>query len=420
MRFSRQTLSPPLRLAALLGTSCLVGMLLLAGCGEGYCSCPSSKPVVVHLPNLQLLHFMQRNPENQVAFPYPQIQGLASVTPASHSGGTAGNPQILVTVNQHLFALDSMHDQEHIIPMLCNGRPALSPDQQWLLCLANPVADFCWVGCIGTSVSLLSMSNLSHSTPTTIIGTTPPDNIPLATEATYDTYGSPTWSPDGHFLAVIHIADENTACSIDVYAADPMHARFTRTATINPIIGSDDPCMISQIAWSPTGSTLAVVQEYMSSDGFVVNSALSLLPLPAGALVLPASGASRDFTVTTTHLVPNLGLFYEVIWTPNGRSLLIEESEAVKRIDIASQSQTTIFSVPTTKSNAPVLAAIAWNAGYSALLLAFDFSNEATAHTTAGGLQSAQAKVPAICECPSPPAGIYLYPYRALQEALPS
>jgi hypothetical protein len=254
----------------------------------------------------------------------------------------------------------------------------------------------------------MAVKDLPNLQPVASIGARPTD----AAAAT-NTYMSPVWSPDGRYLAVIRSPDHAPGCPIDIYAFNPARATFALTSALNTDIGGSDFCELQQIAWSPASPTLALVHQIRQPDG-ASTMGVALLRIPSAALV--TSRGARAFSVATVALRAALAAPIQVMWTPSGQALLIDDGgKALDQIDVAAGRQSTIFSIPSNISNPPELLAIAQSAHGASLLLALGYTKGYTAQRTAPAPQTASALGGgASCMGPlGPPTGIYQYQYSA-------
>jgi WD40 repeat protein len=291
----------------------------------------------------------------------------------------------------------------------CLGIPALSPNRQWLACLSadgsQSALSVCRSVCQGTSVSLMAAQDLPNPRPVTIIGARPADAAAGA-----NTYISPIWSPDGRYLAVVRSPAHEPGCLIDIYAFDPARATFALTSALNTDIAGGDFCEIHQIAWSPASPTLALVHQVWKPDG-TSTTGIALLRIPSAALV--TSRGAHTFSVATVSLRTALAAPTQVMWTPSGQALLIDDGgKALDQIAIAAGRQSTIFSIPSNISNPPELLAMAQAANGASLLLALGYTKDFTAQITGRQPQPARALIPVPASClpyPGLPAAIYQY-----------
>lgn len=133
------------------------------------------------------------------------------------------------------------------------------------------------------------------------------DHLLLGDQPPGDGQGHPRWSPDGSVVAFDVFTDQPAGPErVDVWLADP-DARAPR-----PLLTCRQPCLqLAYPAWSPDGSSIAVIRYDLDADGSWGPSAIEVADAETGTrrvVAVTADGSSA---------------YYTPRWSPDGTELVV-------------------------------------------------------------------------------------------------
>ncbi|HEY7339576.1 MAG TPA: hypothetical protein VH591_01735 [Ktedonobacterales bacterium] len=398
-------------------------LVLLTGCGELHCNCPPVVTVHISAPNTRPITGLDRALLNAANGAISgRILGLASYR------GSDGTGQTLAVLDGDLYAVPNANGQAALIRRaICpNIGIALSADASRLACLGplNVGEDIHWLyGCFDLCFS--KQIRIETFTP----AVQPHISVEQNISDEHRLLSSPTWRPDGEAIAALDFANPpandvssaaSASCAIAVYAQASANSTDIVPA-LGIYIADFSLCGALQVAWSPDGQTLAVLD----------SQTLLLLTAPSPATIAKASHTGHFVkSVLTPRLrIPLQQSALEMAWAPNGHSMAVVSRDKDK---VTLPYQITQYPLNTSKPPTPLfgpdeygspIGPIAYSFDGRALIFAagarqFDVFPPRNPLATPGSAyrsSSYTAQIPQvglrpqICDCPQPPAGLYSY-----------
>jgi Tol biopolymer transport system component len=203
---------------------------------------------------------------------------------------------------------------------------------------------------------------------------------------------SPTWSPDGHLLAIIHEEnnDGNDNCWISIFSGSPPYQKLDHVAELSSfqfVNHRDGICTLDALSWSPDGEWLTV-----ESGGLSLLSIRDILrDLPSKSDAPPTVGVPSSAFIPLTD--PQDESSFAPSWNP--RSHLISyltrprshdqgevwEPQRILTYDPTSQQRAVLLTLPfAPDKNGPAssleelqhLSALAWTPDGQQILFVVD------------------------------------------------
>ena len=392
-------------------------LMLLAGCRY---DCPCSPTLTEHasVPNTRPITGLDRALLDAA---HGSSRGvILGLAPYNTSDGTE---HLLAVLDGNLYSIPTANAQAALIQRaICPGSGiALSADASQLACLGSPDADEngqssvygCGYPCFSEQLQIMSL------TPTQ----QPHTNVEQTISDVRNFLSSPTWRPDGKVLAVLDVVNppvddvssaDSASCAIAMYAQVPAHTPILVSALSLTIAGFS-LCGAMQVAWSPDGQTLAVLDSH--------TLLLLAAPSPATSAAAPHDGQFLKSVLTPRLRIPLQQSARQMAWSPDGHSVAV-----VNQDNGANQFQITRYPLDSSKPPTPLfgpdsyrgpIGPIAYSTDGRTLIFAagvrevhmFLPRRPLATGSSANhpGSFSAQAFRPQTCGCPLPPAGLYAY-----------
>jgi hypothetical protein len=397
-------------------------LVLLAGCGEGYCNCfTMSKPDLsgahVHAISVlddQFLKSANSDYNDQLG----AVQGIAAYQ-------VSDTQHLLISIYGKLYALALPNGPATVVGgITCgHGTISLSDDASRLACLGNqPPYDSnlpkCARDCSGEQLQVARYSPRSAQI----------EMQQTLTDTAY-VFISPTWNHDGSALAALEIGNAfptNGDCRIAIYSqTSPNESRLAPALYLS---ASDiSLCDVVQIAWSPDGQSLAVLTPQK----------LLLYTAPSPSQLMQAARSGHGQTLELhNHVIIDMGqLAHAILWTSDSNSVTIVsqtsngENEDVSRYSLGTSAPPVrlldiTITVATRRTYSAAIGGITYSPDQRMLLFSFGAreagllpdeaeSNTDVKYQTSDAISGKHTSLsiirPQICLCPYPPTGLYAY-----------
>jgi WD40 repeat protein len=399
-------------------------IVLLAGCGEGpFCRCSPAVTEHISAPNTRPITGLDRALLNAANGDYPNEGLILGLAPYDASDGTE---RLLAVLDGNLYALPTASGPAALIrKSICpGGRFPLSDAASRLACLGSPQVNKdlqlsqygCVDGCFSEQLHIMSF------TPTVW----PHIRVEQDISDGRNFLSSPTWRPDGEAIAALDFASppvddisstHSASCAIAVYGQASADSTDLVPALRLAVAGFS-LCGALQVAWSPDGKMLAVLD----------SQTLLILDAPSPATIATAihGGQNVKSAVTARFRVVPQQSARGMAWSPDSHSVaVVSENEVATG---AFRYEMTQYSIDSSKPSLSIfgpddyggpIGPIAYSTDGRTLIFAAGI-REAYALpfrrplATPGsayhpGSFSAQAFRPQICSCPQPPTGLYAY-----------
>jgi hypothetical protein len=259
---------------------------------------------------------------------------------------------------------------QHIaLPLACAGVLALGDDRRTLACVGWTVGclDCLTVctDCFGQDIEAVALddANVTHST----VLVAPHSDI---------SFGVLSWSPDERHLAVVRReGGEDGTCALAIYTNTFGGESVNSPLTLTGLLTLDGAhlCDVRQIAWSPDGGSIALIETAYDRLGALY--LLSLAALPPGILAAPTGVTPITRTITPPVVATFQALAVDPLtatpfmaWTPDARALTFTTAGGARLVslDLATGLQHLVLALP---RNTVPIQRFAWLPGTRTLAL---------------------------------------------------
>lgn len=289
----------------------------------------------------------------------------------------------------YTLRLGDERTQRVTLPPACAGVLALSDDRRTLACVGWTVGclDCLTVctDCFGQDIEAVALDSANMARATVLVAM-----------HSGISFGVLSWSPDERHLAVVRREGGNDgSCALaiytDTFGGEPARSPFTLTGLLS--LDGANLCDVRQIAWSPDGGSIALIET--SFDRLGALYLLSLAALPPGILAAPTgvTPIMRTLTPPVVATFPALSVdsftaIPSMAWTPDARALTFTAADGSRLVslDLATRLWHLVLELP---SNAAPILRFAW------------LHNARTLALAVGGRGTAN--------CGVPPDDLYMY-----------
>jgi hypothetical protein len=395
-------------------------VVLLAGCGEGYCNCftmraPDLSGAHVHQISVLDKHLLE-SANSDYSDQLGAVLGLATyqVKDAQY---------LLVSMYGSLYAAALPNGPATLVGgITCgNGTISLAANASRLACLNNQppynsVLPSCVRYCSGEELQVANYVSTSSQS--------------VAQQTLKETayvFVSPTWRYDGGALAVLEVGDAFTSsgdCRIAMYSQISSNDSRIEPALYLSATGIS-LCDVVQIAWSPDGQSLAVLtpQELL----------LFLAPSPSVLMQAARSGQRKTLALHYRRRIIMTQRAHGILWAPDSNSVTIvsqtsdSADDEVNRYSLDTSTPPVKLlnlstAVPNRRIYSAAIGAIAYSPDRRTLLFSYgareagllasdagSISGENLPNALSGKHTSLSVFRPQVCYCPQPPTGLYAY-----------
>jgi hypothetical protein len=238
----------------------------------------------------------------------------------------------------YTLRLSNEHTQRVTLPPACAGVLALSDDRRTLACVGGTTQCVdCFTvctDCFGQDIEAVALDGANVMRSTVLVAIQRGISFSVL-----------SWSPDERHLAVVRRQGGNGgSCVLAIYAdtfgGEPARSPLTLTGLLS--LDGAHLCDVEQIAWSPDGGAIALLETAYDRLGALY--LLSLAALPAGILAAPAdvTPITRTLTPPVAASLPSLSVdpltaAPSMAWTPDARALAFttDSGSRLVSLDIA-------------------------------------------------------------------------------------
>lgn len=224
-----------------------------------------------------------------------------------------------------------------MLPSPCAGVVAPTADGEWMACVAIGIScvdcfTVCTAECFGTSIDSVSLSPADFGREHELVA--------LQDAPPYVRYGILTWSPDSQHLAVIRSVyskgQQGRQCDLAIFSGTPRSTPMTLSGVIT--FTDVSICTMDQIAWSPDGREIALLQNSSDGPGAIFLMPIASLPAPiwSGTKTTDVSLSLVPWQVLSLPELDSNPYHARAFmsWLPDGSELTISEDNGFSLIDL--------------------------------------------------------------------------------------